>query len=107
MGFTSFLNLFFALIFSGAGTAGGCPDGRDGCCPGPECSPLLAARFGAVVNFAIGLMFGSAQPVLLAFPLERPTFLREYNTATYGVLPYFLSKTVVELVLTLATAAIA
>lgn len=51
-------------------------------------------------------MFGAAQPVLLSFPLERPTFLREYATATYGVLPYFLSKTAVELVLTLMTASI-
>eukprot|EP00037_Helgoeca_nana_P021585 m.218086 g.218086 ORF g.218086 m.218086 type:complete len:216 (-) comp25698_c0_seq1:181-828(-) len=45
-------------------------------------------------------MFGAAQPTLLSFPLERPTFLREYGTATYGTVPYFLSKTIVEMILT-------
>lgn len=41
---------------------------------------------------SIGSMMGSAQPVMLAFPLERPVFLREYATGTYSVLAYFMSK---------------
>lgn len=45
-------------------------------------------------------MFGTAQPALLAFPAERPVFLREYSTNHYSVLPYFLSKLVMEVVVT-------
>lgn len=45
-------------------------------------------------------MFGTAQPALLAFPEERPVFLREYSTNHYGVLPYFLSRLTMEMVIT-------
>lgn len=45
-------------------------------------------------------MFGTAQPALLSFPEERPVFLREYSTNHYGVLPYFLSRLTVEVVIT-------
>ena len=45
-----------------------------------------------MTQIAIGGMFGSAQPLLLRFPLDRGIFLREYATSTYGALPYFLSK---------------
>ena len=38
--------------------------------------------------------------MILLFPYERPIFLREYATGTYGALPYFLSKVMVELPLT-------
>lgn len=48
-------------------------------------------------------MFGSAQPLLLQFPLERPIFLREYAANMYGVVPYFLAKTLVELPLSFVT----
>eukprot|EP00041_Stephanoeca_diplocostata_P023398 m.574731 g.574731 ORF g.574731 m.574731 type:complete len:761 (+) comp22282_c0_seq4:105-2387(+) len=98
-GLTAFLNLFFAFIFTGAGTAG-----TD--CPGAGCAPNIRNHFGALVQLAIGLMFGAAQPTLLAFPLERPTFLREYGTATYGVSAYFLSKTIVEMLLTFLTSCV-
>lgn len=47
----------------------------------------------------INCMFGSVQPAILTFPSERPVFLREYASNMYGVIPYFLSKTVAELVL--------
>ena len=42
------------------------------------------SHFGAVTMVAIGGMFGSAQPLLLRFPLDRGIFLREYATSTYG-----------------------
>jgi len=45
-------------------------------------------------------MFGTAQPALLAFPDERPVFLREYSTNHYGVLPYFLSRLAMEMSVT-------
>eukprot|EP00969_Alexandrium_andersonii_P132902 5877610-Alexandrium_andersonii.AAC.1 len=40
---------------------------------------------------------GSAQPILLTFPSERPVFLREYAAKQYRVTPYFLAKTLVEM----------
>ena len=43
------------------------------------------------------MMFGSAQPVLLTFPFERPMFLRERVTGTYATATYFLAKLLVEL----------
>ena len=45
----------------------------------------------------IGAMFEAAQPLLLRFPLDRGIFLREYATNSYGAIPYFLSKSVVEI----------
>lgn len=45
-------------------------------------------------------MFGTAQPSLLAFPDERPVFLREYSTNHYSVGAYFISRLVVESVVT-------
>jgi ABC-type multidrug transport system permease subunit len=45
-------------------------------------------------------MFGTAQPALLAFPEERPVFLREYSTNHYSVLSYFMSRLTMEAVVT-------
>jgi ABC-type transport system involved in multi-copper enzyme maturation permease subunit len=45
-------------------------------------------------------MFGTAQPALLAFPEERPVFLREYSTNHYSVLSYFLARLTMEASLT-------
>lgn len=42
-------------------------------------------------------MFGQAQPAILTFPLERVVFLRERGTDTYGTIPYFASKLLVEM----------
>jgi hypothetical protein len=47
------------------------------------------------------MMFGSAMPALLAFPSERPIFLREYSTNHYSVISYFISKLTMECVVTL------
>eukprot|EP00462_Mataza_sp_D1_P025918 CAMPEP_0175147448 /NCGR_PEP_ID=MMETSP0087-20121206/16001_1 /TAXON_ID=136419 /ORGANISM="Unknown Unknown, Strain D1" /LENGTH=563 /DNA_ID=CAMNT_0016432645 /DNA_START=38 /DNA_END=1726 /DNA_ORIENTATION=- len=79
-GMAIFLNLLYACIFYQAGS-----------------SLIPEPHFGAVVNIIISAMFGSAQPVILVFPLERPVFLREYATGTYGAAPYGLSKLLVEL----------
>eukprot|EP00051_Salpingoeca_urceolata_P021538 m.339302 g.339302 ORF g.339302 m.339302 type:complete len:604 (+) comp19816_c0_seq22:128-1939(+) len=89
-GMTIFLNLLVALIFKGVGTMTGLGG--------------AAAHFGGLTQIAIGLMFGSAQPMLLTFPLQRPVFLREYATSHYGVIPYFVSKVLLELPLTFITA---
>ena len=42
-------------------------------------------------------MFGSAQPTLLEFPSERPIFIREYATGTYGVVAYTIGKLTMEI----------
>ena len=34
---------------------------------------------------------------LLTFEMEREVFLREYGDKSYGILPYFISKTVIEI----------
>lgn len=44
-----------------------------------------------------GGLFGLSQPTLLSFPVERPVFIREYATNTYSLIPYFLSKMLVEI----------
>lgn len=54
---------------------------------------------GALVMVLLSAMFATAQPVLLAFPTERPVFLREYSTNHYSVGAYFISRFVVEGVL--------
>jgi len=45
-------------------------------------------------------MLGTAQPSLLAFPAERPVFLREYSTNHYRVGAYFVSRLVFEAAVT-------
>jgi len=84
---TGVMGCLFAAIFAGVG---GKNDPR--------------SHFGAVCNLMIGVMFGSAQPLLLQFPLERPIFLREFAANMYGVVPYFLAKTIVEAPMSLLTA---
>jgi hypothetical protein len=69
-GVTIILNLLYGLIFLNAG-------GRDNGDPTD-----FNSHFGAVTMVLISSMFGSAQPVMLSFPFERPMFLREYSTGT-------------------------
>lgn len=56
----------------------------------------LEWHFNALVQVALVAMFSACQPVILTFPLERSVFLREYSSGTYSVLPYYMSKMVVE-----------
>ena len=46
---------------------------------------------------SIATMFGSAQPTMFAIPFERPMFMREYSTGTYGAPAYFIAKAFIEL----------
>eukprot|EP01060_Flectonema_neradi_P018647 TRINITY_DN2552_c0_g2_i1.p1 TRINITY_DN2552_c0_g2~~TRINITY_DN2552_c0_g2_i1.p1 ORF type:complete len:647 (+),score=140.98 TRINITY_DN2552_c0_g2_i1:72-1943(+) len=91
-GTTIFINLIVGFVFKGVGGASfanwGTEDGT-------------ANHFGALAQLAIGGMFGLAQPLLLSFPLERPVFLREYATGTYDSIPYFISKLLVEIPITI------
>jgi ABC-type multidrug transport system ATPase subunit len=92
-GIAAILNLIFALIFYQIGD----PNAKD---------YDMYSHFGAVMFAAISAMFGSAQPVILLFPFERPLFVREYANGTYSAVPYFWSKLVMELPLSLITALI-
>lgn len=60
-------------------------------------SENLSSHFGVLFFAYVGNLFGTATPILLSFPFERPVFLREYSTGTYGAVPYFLSKACFEL----------
>lgn len=60
-------------------------------------SENLGSHFGVLFFAYVGNLFSTAAPILLTFPSERPVFLREYSTGTYGALPYFLSKACFEL----------
>jgi len=92
-GIAAMLNLIFALIFYQIGDAKA--EDYD-----------MFSHFGAVMFAAISAMFGSAQPVILLFPSERPLFVREYANGTYSAVAYFWSKLVMELPLSLTTALI-
>lgn len=67
------------------------------------CTADFQAHFGTLVSLSIMAMMGAAQPVILQFPQERPVFLREYAANQYGVVPYFISKTLVEMPVVLMT----
>lgn len=56
--------------------------------------------FGGLVTACMLAMFGSAMPTLIVFPEERPVFLREYATNHYSVVSYFLSRLLLEAILT-------
>jgi len=92
-GIAAILNILFGLIFFMVGDA-------------KESDYDMMSHFGAVMFAAISAMFGSAQPVALTFPSERPLFIREYANGTYSIIPYFWSKLVSELPLSMITALI-
>ena len=91
-GTTIFLNLIIGFVFKGVGEATYEKWGTE---------TGTANHFGALAQLAIGGMFGLAQPMLLSFPLERPVFLREYATGTYDSIPYFISKLLIEIPMTI------
>jgi len=88
-GVTIFLNTLFGLIFLGSGARNN------------SIAENYGTHFGCITMITISSMFGSAQPSMLEFPFERPMFMREYVTGTYSALAYFISKSCVELPLTL------
>ena len=84
-GVTIVLNIIFGLIFLNAGN-------QD-----DSVASNFNAHFGAITMVATSSMFGTATPVLLGFPFERPIFMREYATGTYSAISYFISKSLLEL----------
>jgi ABC-2 type transporter len=87
-GLTIFLGVLIGVIFLNVGKTN------------PAVQQNIQSHFGALVMVMLMGMFGTAQPALLAFPEERPVFLREYSTRHYNVLSYFLSRLTMEAVIT-------
>ena len=87
-GLTIFLSLLVGLIFKDVGEQS------------REVVSNLNSQFGALIMVLLMSMFGTAQPALLAFPEERPVFLREYSTSHYSVIAYFMSRFCMEAFIT-------
>jgi ABC-2 type transporter len=60
----------------------------------------LQSHHGGVMICLFFALLGAAQPALVSFPEERPIFLREYTTEHYSVTSYFLSRLLIEALLT-------
>ena len=89
-GLTIFLGTLIGIIFLNVGAS-------DSTVPSN-----LQSHFGALIMVSLMAMFGTAQPALLAFPEERPVFLREYSTNHYSVVSYFVSRLTMEACITAA-----
>jgi ABC-2 type transporter len=87
-GITIFLGTLIGIIFYQVGDTD------------PTVPSNLQSRFGGLIMVLLMNMFGTAQPALLAFPAERPVFLREYSTNHYSVVSYFVSRFTIEASLT-------
>mmetsp|Transcript_119478 Transcript_119478/g.385749 ORF Transcript_119478/g.385749 Transcript_119478/m.385749 type:complete len:662 (+) Transcript_119478:68-2053(+) len=101
-GMTLFLGSLYAWLFAGSASNGDSKhSSAPNCHPGnfdfESCVSDFEAHYGTLVSLSIMAMMGSAQPILLSFPQERPVFLREYAAKQYSVAPYFVSKTLIEM----------
>eukprot|EP00927_Polykrikos_kofoidii_P061397 TRINITY_DN56232_c0_g1_i1.p1 TRINITY_DN56232_c0_g1~~TRINITY_DN56232_c0_g1_i1.p1 ORF type:complete len:669 (+),score=82.34 TRINITY_DN56232_c0_g1_i1:76-2082(+) len=101
LGMSFFFGVFYALLFFGSASSGDDPNVPGSCLTNNFdqriCIDAYLAHYGLLVSLSIAAMIGSAQHVLLTFPSERPIFLREFTSRQYGVVPYFISKTLVEM----------
>jgi ABC-2 type transporter len=93
-GLTIFLSVLIGVIFLNVGKSDSANQQN------------LQSHFGALIMAMLMSMFGTAQPALLAFPEERPVFLREYSTNHYSVVSYFLSRFTMEAFITLMQIAV-
>ena len=51
---------------------------------------------GAITFIMVSGMFGLGQATVIAFPAEKPVFIKEYAARTYTASAYFLSKIPVD-----------
>jgi len=86
--FSLFMSVLIGVIFLDAGRRN------------PEDFMNFQAHFGAMIMILMLSMFSTAMPSLLAFPEERPVFLREYSTNHYSVVSYFISRLATEFFVT-------
>lgn len=56
-----------------------------------------AAIVGYFFFLAISSMMSSLSPVTLVFPAERQVFLKEESARMYSVVPYFMSRNIIEI----------
>ena len=84
------LALIIGCIFLGIGDEWG-DDGDDA-----STTIAIQSHWGALVFVCINTMFLTAQPMILAFPLERASFIREYAAGTYGTTVYLIAKTMLD-----------
>jgi ABC-type multidrug transport system ATPase subunit/ABC-type multidrug transport system permease subunit len=110
-GMTLFLAIMYAWLFAGVGRKGDATNDAESNCltknfNSQNCQIDFQGHLGSLLSLAIATMMGAAQPVMLTFPQERPVFLREYAARQYGVVPYFVSKTLVEMPVILVAAAL-
>ena len=89
-GLTTFLGILIGIIFFDVGASDS------------SVFSNVQSHFGALIMVLLMSMFGTAQPALLAFPEERPVFLREYSTSHYSAAAYFLSRLTMEALITAA-----
>ncbi|CAJ1447296.1 unnamed protein product, partial [Effrenium voratum] len=106
IGMVVFQSILYGWVFSGTASAGDDPNSAEpNCSPENyslvECSSHYLAHYGIMLSLQICAMAVHTNAVLLSFPLQRPIFLREYAAKQYGVAPYFLSKSVIEVLLVL------
>jgi hypothetical protein len=87
-GLTIFLGILIGIIFLDVGKSDSAEQVN------------IQSHFGALIIVTLTAMFGTAQPALLAFPEERPVFLREYSTNHYSVLAYFMARFTMEAFIT-------
>jgi ABC-type multidrug transport system permease subunit len=66
----------------------------------------LQSTFGGLLMSLLANVFSTALPSLVAFPEERPVFLREYSTNHYSVSAYFASRLTMEALVTASQALI-
>jgi ABC-type multidrug transport system ATPase subunit/ABC-type multidrug transport system permease subunit len=66
----------------------------------------LQSTFGGLLMSLLANVFSTALPSLVAFPEERPVFLREYSTNHYSVAAYFASHLIMEAIVTASQALI-
>lgn len=81
-----FLNILYSLIFLNRGDT-------------TKSDYSIEGHFGSIANMAMSAMFSAVQPIILTFPIERPVFLREYSSGLYSIIPYVISKTLMEMTL--------
>jgi ABC-type multidrug transport system ATPase subunit/ABC-type multidrug transport system permease subunit len=53
-------------------------------------------RMGFIFHFTNHIFMTTLFAAVMAFPMERAVFIREHSGRMYGVLPYYLSKNVIE-----------
>ena len=91
IGMAAMLAVLVGLVFFQVGKEWG-EDGNPS-----DIFTAISDHRGAFVFLSINAMFLSAQPMLLVFPQERPVFIREHISGTYGTFAYMLAKTLVDI----------